>query len=47
MIPDAGHFALFSEQEKVIAVVEDFLRNPTNKVPIANAETGYRPGETR
>ena len=47
VIPDAGHFVLFSEQEKVIPVVENFLEKPEKKVPIATAETGYHPGETR
>ena len=47
VIPDAGHFALFSEPERVIAVVENFLKKPGKKIPIATAETGYHPGETR
>ena len=47
VIPDAGHFALFSEQEKVIRVVENFLEKPGKNIPIATAETGYHPGETR
>lgn len=47
VIPDAGHFALFSEYEKVIPVVKHFLEKPETKVPIATAEMGYRPGETR
>jgi len=47
VIPDAGHFALFSEQERVISVVRNFLEKPENKIPIATAEMGYRPGETR
>jgi pimeloyl-ACP methyl ester carboxylesterase len=47
VIPDAGHFALFSEQKRVIAVVEHFLEKPAKKIPIATAGTGYHPGETR
>jgi pimeloyl-ACP methyl ester carboxylesterase len=47
VIPDAGHFALFSEQKRVIPVVENFLEKPEKKIPIATAETGYHPGETR
>jgi pimeloyl-ACP methyl ester carboxylesterase len=47
VIPDAGHFALFSEPERVIPVVEHFLKKPDKKIPIATAEMGYRPGETR
>jgi len=47
VIPDAGHFVLFSEQERVIPVVKHFLERPEKKIPIATAETGYQPGETR
>jgi pimeloyl-ACP methyl ester carboxylesterase len=47
VIPDAGHFALFSEQNRVIPVVENFLEKPLTNIPIATAETGYHPGETR
>jgi hypothetical protein len=47
VIPDAGHFALFSEYERVIPVVKHFLEKPETKIPIATAEMGYRPGETR
>jgi pimeloyl-ACP methyl ester carboxylesterase len=47
VIPDVGHFALFSEQERVIPVVEHFLEKPEKKIPIATAETGYHPGETK
>jgi pimeloyl-ACP methyl ester carboxylesterase len=47
VIPDAGHFALVSEQAKVIPVIENFLRPPGKRIPIATAEAGYRPGETR
>jgi hypothetical protein len=31
----------------VIPVVEHFLEKPEKKIPIATAETGYHPGETR
>jgi len=47
VIPDAGHYALFSEQERVIPVVERFLNKPDTGIPIGTAETGYHPGETR
>jgi pimeloyl-ACP methyl ester carboxylesterase len=47
VIPDAGHFALFSEQERVIPVVDAFLNRPLTRPPIADAEMGYRPGESR
>ena len=47
VIPNAGHFSLFSEPERVIPVVADFLRRPERIIPVATAETGYQPGETR
>jgi len=47
VIPDASHFALFSEQDRVIPVVDTFLQKPEKKIPIATAQTGYHPGETR
>jgi pimeloyl-ACP methyl ester carboxylesterase len=47
VIPDAGHFALSSEQNRVIPVVENFLNETKEKIPFATAETGYQPGETR
>lgn len=47
VIPDAGHFTLFSEQERVIPVVKHFLEKPEKRIPVATAATGYRPGETR
>jgi len=47
VIPNAGHFALFSEPEKVIPVIEDFLRASGRNIPVATAETGYQPGEAR
>jgi pimeloyl-ACP methyl ester carboxylesterase len=47
VIPDAGHFALFSEQQRVMPVVEYFLGKRGKKIPFATAVTGYHPGETR
>jgi pimeloyl-ACP methyl ester carboxylesterase len=47
VIPDAGHYALFSEQQRVIPVVEHFLNKPDTGIPIGTVETGYHPGETR
>jgi pimeloyl-ACP methyl ester carboxylesterase len=47
VIPDAGHFSLLLEQERVISVIESFLEKPETKILIATAETGYHPGETR
>jgi pimeloyl-ACP methyl ester carboxylesterase len=47
VIPDAGHFVLNDDQERVIPQIEHFLEEPTNKVPYATTETGYHPGKTR
>ncbi len=47
VIPDASHFVLFSEQERVIPTVKHFLEKPEKRIPLATAETGYHPGETR
>jgi pimeloyl-ACP methyl ester carboxylesterase len=47
VIPDAGHFALYSEPEKLQQVVLHFLKKPVARSPIATAEMGYQPGRTR
>ncbi len=47
VIPDAGHFALFSDQERVIPIVQHFLEKPSRRPPVATAGMGYHPGETR
>jgi pimeloyl-ACP methyl ester carboxylesterase len=47
VIPDAGHFVLFSEPERVIPVVKHFLEKPEKRFPLATAGMGYHPGETR
>jgi pimeloyl-ACP methyl ester carboxylesterase len=47
VIPDAGHFALYSEPERVIPVVEHFLEKPADRIPVAHAGLGYQPGESR
>jgi pimeloyl-ACP methyl ester carboxylesterase len=47
IIPSASHFALFSEPERVIPIVKHFLEKPERTLPLAIAETGYHPGETR
>lgn len=47
VIPDAGHYALFSEQERVIPVINHFLTKADTRPPIGTAETGYHLGETR
>ena len=47
VIPSASHFILYSEPERVITIVKHFLEKPEKELPIAVAETGYHPGETR
>jgi pimeloyl-ACP methyl ester carboxylesterase len=47
VIPSASHFVLYSEQDRVIPIVKHFLEKPEKELPLATAETGYHPGETR
>jgi pimeloyl-ACP methyl ester carboxylesterase len=47
VIPDAGHFVLYSEPERVIPVVKHFLEKAEKRRPVASAGMGYHPGETR
>jgi pimeloyl-ACP methyl ester carboxylesterase len=47
VIPDAGHFMLFSEPERVLPIVRHFLEKPATRPPLATAGVGYQPGETR
>ena len=47
VIPDASHFALSSEQERVIPIIKHFLEQPEKRLPLATANTGYHPGENR
>jgi pimeloyl-ACP methyl ester carboxylesterase len=47
VIPSASHFALSSEPERVIPIVKHFLDKPDEQLPLATAELGYHPGETR
>ncbi len=47
VIPDASHFVLFSEPDKVVPVVKHFLEKPAKRHPLATAEMGYQPGVTR
>lgn len=47
VIPDASHFVLFSEPDRVIPVIKHFLEKSAKRNPLANAEVGYHPGETR
>jgi len=47
VIPDASHFVLSSEQERVIPTIRHFLERPEKQLPLATADSGYHPGETR
>jgi pimeloyl-ACP methyl ester carboxylesterase len=47
IIPDASHFVLMSEPEKLLPTVAAFLDAPTDKLPIGTPKTGYYPGVTR
>jgi len=47
VIPSAGHFALSSEQDRVIPIIKHFLEKPDQQLPLATAALGYHPGETR
>jgi pimeloyl-ACP methyl ester carboxylesterase len=47
VIPDAGHFALFSEPERVLPIVTHFFDESAHRPPVATAAMGFQPGETR
>jgi len=47
VIPDASHFVLFSEPERITPVIKHFLEKPAKRYPLATSEMGYHPGETR
>lgn len=47
VIPDASHFVLFSEPERLWPTVTTFLDAPAAKLPLGTAITGYYPGITR
>jgi pimeloyl-ACP methyl ester carboxylesterase len=47
VIPDAGHFALYSEPHRVIPIVQHFLEKPATRTPVAHAGLGYHPGISR
>jgi pimeloyl-ACP methyl ester carboxylesterase len=47
VIPDASHFILFSEPERLLPTIAAFLDAPTPKAPLGTLETGYYPGATR
>jgi pimeloyl-ACP methyl ester carboxylesterase len=47
VVPDASHFALSSEPERVVPLIKRFLEKPDGELPLATANLGYHPGETR
>jgi pimeloyl-ACP methyl ester carboxylesterase len=47
VIPDAGHFVLSVDPEKLLPIVAAFLDEPISTVPFATPQTGYHPGVTR
>jgi len=47
VIPDAGHFALYSEPHRVMPIVQHFLEKPATRSPVAHAGLGYHPGTSR
>lgn len=47
VIPDAGHFVLYSEPDRVIPIIRHFLEQPASRLPVATAAAGYYPGVTR
>jgi pimeloyl-ACP methyl ester carboxylesterase len=47
VIPDASHFVLMSEPEKLLPTVAAFLDAPISKVPYGTPKTGYYPGVSR
>jgi pimeloyl-ACP methyl ester carboxylesterase len=47
VIPDASHFVLYSEPERVIPIIQHFLERSEKRAPLATANTGYYPGATR
>ena len=47
IIPDAGHFVLNDDPEKLLPAIATFLDQPTSAVPFATTLSGYHPGETR
>jgi pimeloyl-ACP methyl ester carboxylesterase len=47
IFPDASHFMLFSEPERLLPLIAYFLDAPNAKLPLGTAATGYYPGVTR
>ncbi|HVU32688.1 MAG TPA: alpha/beta hydrolase [Opitutaceae bacterium] len=47
VIPDASHFVVYSEPERVIPIIKHFLEKPDDRPPVATADIGYHPSRTR
>jgi pimeloyl-ACP methyl ester carboxylesterase len=47
VIPDAGHFVLYEDPEKLLPIIANFLDQPASTVPFATTIAGYHPSETR
>jgi len=47
VIPDASHFILYSEPERVIPIIQHFFEKSRKRAPLATANTGYYPNVTR
>jgi pimeloyl-ACP methyl ester carboxylesterase len=47
IVPDAGHFVLDAEPEKLLPVVEAFLTRPSEKPPFATTAIPYHRGVSR
>lgn len=47
VVPDAGHFVLYADQQKVMPAIVTFFEAPAEKLPFSTTTTGYQPGETR
>jgi len=47
IIPDAGHYVLNVDPEKLLPTVAAFLDEPISTLPFATPQTGYHPGVTR
>jgi pimeloyl-ACP methyl ester carboxylesterase len=47
VIPDAGHFILDAEPQKLLPVVEGFLDRKETKLPVATSTVAYKRGHSR
>jgi pimeloyl-ACP methyl ester carboxylesterase len=47
VVPDAGHFVLNENPEKLLSIVAAFFDQPVSTVRFATTQSGFHPGETR